>query len=345
MRSFQCACGGRLYFENTRCIRCSRTVGWCPGCRAIAGLDPSGGGFRCAACATELAQCPNYARERVCNRMVAAGDAGNLCDACVHTEIIPDLSVPGHRERWARLEEAKRRLIHQLDAFGLPRRGLRPPLRFAFLADSVPTGAGRWRPMGADRVTTGHAGGTITIDVQEADDAERERMRVELGEDYRTLLGHFRHESGHYYWELLVNRDPERRSDFVALFGDPGQPSYEQARQRHYASGPPPDWPARFTTAYASMHPWEDWAETWAAYLEIASTLDTAVHFGLGQGGPSPYASQEPVRTLLERFRDLGMDLNELNRAMGLDDLLTRRFPEPVVAKLELVDRVIRGAG
>lgn len=343
MRSFECACGGRLFFENTRCIRCVREVGWCPRCRAIVGLDGSGVGWRCTACATELAKCTNYAREGVCNRLVASADAGRLCDACRHTDTIPDLSVPGHRERWARLEEAKRRLLYQLDAFSLPREGLRPPLRFEFLADALPTDDGRWRPLGGERVMTGHKSGTITIDVREADDAERERKRLQLGEDYRTLLGHFRHESGHYYWELLVDRDTALRSEFVARFGDPLQPGYEQARQRHYASGPPADWPERFTTAYASMHPWEDWAETWAAYLEIASTLDTAIHFGLGQGGPSPYESGEPIRSVLHRFRDLGVELNELNRAMGLDDLLTRRFPEPVIAKLDLVDRVIRG--
>jgi len=190
---------------------------------------------------------------------------------------------------------------------------------------------------------TGHEGGTITIDVREADPAERERQRLELGEEHRTLLGHFRHESGHYYWELLVDPKPALRSAFVALFGDPLQPSYGDALQRHYAVGPPAGWSDRYTSAYASMHPWEDWAETWAAYLEIASTLDTAVHLGLGRYGPSPYVSAEPIRTLLDRFRELGVELNELNRAMGLEDLLTRRFPEPVIAKLELVDRVIRG--
>lgn len=344
MRTFECACQGPLFFENTQCTRCQREVGWCPECEVIVGLDPLDQGFGCTVCAAELAKCVNYAVQRVCNRLVPRANDGGLCDCCVHTRVIPDLDVPGHRERWARLEEAKRRLVYQLDALGLPRRDLDPPLRFEFLADSVPTGPGRWRAMGGEQVMTGHAGGTITIDVQEADDAERERMRLEMGEDYRTLLGHFRHESGHYYWEVLVDPDPQLRADYVALFGDPNQPTYADALERHYSEGAPADWAERFTTPYASMHSWEDFAETWAAYLEIVSTLDTAVHLGLGRRGASPYERAEAIEPLLERYRDLGIDLNEMNRAMGLDDLLTRRFPDPVVEKLAYVDRVVRGA-
>ena len=50
------------------------------------------------------------------------------------------------------------------------------------------------------QVITGHAQGLITIDIAEADDAERECHRQDMAEPYRTLLGHFRHEIGHHYW-------------------------------------------------------------------------------------------------------------------------------------------------
>ena len=384
MRTFECVCENVLFFENSLCTQCDREVGWCPACEAIAPIEPmaQGDGWRCLlpGCGAELSKCDNYRVEGVCNRMVPRG-TGNatpgdqagprqaprttapqaaepqtaapqttteqiLCDCCRHNAVIPDLSVAGHRERWARLEEAKRRLFFQLDAMGLPRGdGLDPPLRFEFMTDALPTATpGVWRPSGGDQVMTGHADGTVTINVREADDAERARMRMQMGEDYRTLLGHFRHEIGHYYWEVLIAPDPDRLARFVALFGDPESPTYAEALDRHYREGPPANWIERYTTEYATMHPWEDWAETWAAYLEVLSTIDTAAHLGFGRRRASPYEQPVPMDELLARYRALGIDLNEINRAMGLMDLLTRNFPAPVIEKLHFVDEVVRAA-
>lgn len=101
-----------------------------------------------------------------------------------------------HRQSWYRLETAKRRLVASLRALGLPVRSKYDDpeggLAFEFKSDE---------PLGDGHVVTGHANGIIIISVAEADDAERERRRKAVHEPYRTLLGHFRHESGHYYWD------------------------------------------------------------------------------------------------------------------------------------------------
>ena len=348
MRAWDCVCDNTLFYENSLCTRCGREVGWCPSCKGIAPVDPLGNGrWRCAKpeCGAELVKCHNYAVENVCNRFVMAdqarGDGANpLCDCCRFNDTIPDLTIPKNRELWARLEAAKRRLFFQLDLLGLPRGneddGFQPPLSFDFKADAIPQG-GSWRKLDAEHVYTGHAEGKITINIREADDAERERMRLDMGESYRTLLGHFRHEVGHYYWELLIKG--KREPEFKAVFGDHENPSYADALDRHYREGAPTDWALRYTTAYASMHPWEDWAETWALYLEIVSTLDTAKAWGLG--GPGLI---DDLPKMVHAHQRLGVALNEMNRAMGLHDILTRLIVPPVIEKLGFIHTCIRDA-
>ncbi|MBT9384685.1 putative zinc-binding peptidase [Pseudooceanicola sp. CBS1P-1] len=339
MRLFDCCCGNTLYFDNTLCTACGRKVGWCAACHGVQALEPEGDHWRCTACAAELLLCANYASEEVCNRTVLPGGAA-LCDCCELNATVPDMNVAGNREKWARLEAAKRRLIFALDRLGLPhaRDGV-VPLSFAFMGD--PEGEGLWRAAGeAERVYTGHAEGLITINIREADPAEREQIRVDMGEAHRTLIGHFRHEIGHYYWDLLVRDDPALLEGFVALFGDPQDPPYGVALERHYAEGPPADWAERHVSAYASMHPWEDWAETWALYLDIASVLDTAVSLGLMSG-----AVLGDLPDMLARYRRMGRALNELNREMGLLDFAPAVISGPVEEKLAFVHRVVSGAG
>ena len=306
-----------------------------------------------------MVKCANYRIHDVCNRLVtdeAAETQPNpeapLCDCCKFNAVIPDLSIDGNRALWARLEAAKRRLFYQLDRLGLPRgteaEGFDPPLSFDFKTDALPTGVpGQWKPMGGEGVLTGHANGKVTINLKEADDAERVRTREQMGEDYRTLIGHFRHEIGHYYWDLLIQPHPDRRARYDALFGDPDRPTYSEALDRHYQEGPPAKWAETFTSSYATMHSWEDWAETWAAYLEVLSTLDTAEHLGLIEHPPNAedglYERERDVQGMLGRYRELGIKLNELNRAMGLSDLLTRQFPAAVTKKMKFIDEVVRG--
>lgn len=352
MRLYSCVCGNTLFFDSSRCLACGREVGWCPACRAIRALEPAGEGaiggrLRCAdpGCGALLAKCVNYAREDVCNRCVPAeglaAEAEPLCDCCRFNETIPDLSVPGNREKWARIERAKRRLFYILDALGLPygtsAEGFEPPLAFDFKGDTVPAD-GLWRTMGeAERVYTGHAGGKITINIREADDAEREKLRVDLGEAQRTVIGHFRHEIAHYYWDLLIRG---RREDaFGAVFGDHENPPYAEALERHYRDGPPADWRERHISAYATMHPWEDWAETFAFYLDVASVLETAANMGLVVSVP-----WEDLDAMLGRFWSIGVVVNEINRTMGLSDLVPEVITPAVGAKLRFVHEVVRDA-
>ena len=186
---------------------------------------------------------------------------------------------------------------------------------------------------------TGHADGLITINIAEADDAERERRRNAMGEEYRTLLGHFRHEIGHYYWDRLI-RDSAWIDDFRKLFGDERE-DYAQALQRHHQQGPPADWEQSFVSAYASSHPWEDWAETWAHYLHMTDTLETAVESGLSLRPKRPdepalkpdiavvSRRPSPFDQLIERWFPLTYLLNNLNRGMGLPDAWSSVLPEP----------------
>ena len=259
MKLFSCPhCDGRLYFENAQCLNCGYLVLY----------DPDAGAFVLSDAGTPA--CLN-ATECGCNW--AAEPGSGFCRACVLNKTIPDLSFAGNRERWIRVEAAKKRAVYSLLAFGLPvgakaNLGDEMGIAFDFLADPLIGGT----PTG-EHVLTGHDNGLITLNVAEADSDEREKMRVEMGENYRTLLGHFRHELGHYYWDRLIRDDPGRLERFHQLFGDESA-DYDEALRRHYAEGAPPDWETRHISAYAASHPWEDWAETFAHYLHITDTLE-----------------------------------------------------------------------
>ena len=124
-----------------------------------------------------------------------------------------------------------------------------------------------WKTLGtesdtvASNIITGYANGVITINILEADDVARVSARSALNERQRTILGHFRHESGHFLWDRLFKRLP-LSSEFKAIFGDPDK-DYQKSLNQYYKDGPQSDWSSRFITAYASSHPLEDFAETW----------------------------------------------------------------------------------
>jgi hypothetical protein len=328
-------------------------------------LEPAGGAstapandFRCghADCRQPLRKCHNYEVENVCNRcyvpdagMASNGDdteAGHgdvpparLCAACQRTVTIPDLSVAGNREKWARLETAKRRLLYTLDRLGLPHADTEPQLTFEFKADDERL-AGEWRSAGPSEVVyTGHAGGNITINIREADDAIREQLRCQFQEAHRTLVGHFHHEIGHYYWEVLVQNRQENK--FRRLFGDHNDPAYQEALNAYHQSGPRQSWSESFISAYASSHPWEDFAETFALYLDMISILDTAAH--LFRSMRINFRSRS-VKALVERFQEIGILVNEFNRTVGLMDLVPDVVVSPVVEKLEFIHALVRGA-
>lgn len=347
MNTYTCRCDAKLFFDNTHCLACGREVGWCPVCNRIGALEPlAEGGYRCAHsdCGASLLKCANYAEENVCNRMVsvgADGQAPRLCDCCRYNAVIPDLAIDGHRARWAALEAAKRRLIYTLNLTGLPHgteaEGFQPPLSFAFMADALPD-AGLWRSTsGGDKVYTGHENGLITINLKEADTVERERLRVDLNESHRTLIGHFRHEVGHYYWDLLVRGKDE--AGFRAVFGDHDNPGYGAALEHYYQNGAPPDWQQHYVSAYATMHPWEDFAETFAFFLDIVAVLDTAHNLGLRSAD-----ADAPLDAMLRSFAAIGLTANELNREMGLVDLVPEIITPAIEAKLAYVHGLVGNA-
>jgi hypothetical protein len=355
MKVFHCDhCGNLLFFENTVCLTCQRRVAFLPDARVMGSLDPDADTrdvWRSPlpqAHGRSYRLCRNYRVEEVCNWAIVDGD-GELCRSCRLTRAIPDLGVPGHRLAWYRLETAKRRLVYTLAGAQLPiatrdedpQRGL----AFAFLADAAD----------GTRVLTGHANGIITLNVAEADDAERERRRTSLAEPYRTLLGHLRHESGHYYWDRLIARGGPL-DEFRAVFGDERQ-DYAAALAAYYRDGAPADWQDRVVSAYATAHPWEDWAETWAHYLHILDTLEMAAHCGLQlrprhRDEPSlaapPTVTADvagPFERLIETWLAVAYLLNNLNRGLGQPDAYPFVLSPAVIARLRFVHDVVRRGG
>jgi hypothetical protein len=346
MRVYRCTCQNVLFYDNTQCLKCGKELGFCPACRNLVALLPEEGYYRCGNpdCGAELLKCANYAEHKVCNRCVRreGAKAGAFCDCCRFNGTVPDQTVAGNWQKWYDLEAAKRRLFYDLALLGLPygtaEDGIEPPLIFDFKADQLPAGTNIWRNVGqTSKVFTGHDNGRITINIQEADSTEREKLRVQMQETQRTLIGHFRHEIGHYYWDLLVKG--RREDECKAVFGDHEKPTYADALKTYYAKGPAADWRLRFISAYASMHPWEDFAETWAMYLDMASALDTAHNVGFG-GHPDPVHAD--VNKMIDRYRQLGLSLNEINRNFGMLDLVPEVFVAPVVEKLKYIHALVR---
>jgi hypothetical protein len=324
-------------------MNCKREVGWCPCCAAIVDVvSKNNGAFSCSVCNTSLVKCSNYSSANVCNRFVAsrqsegtqkATSADVFCDCCRFNRVIPDLKIEGNREKWYRLEAAKRRTIYDLDLIGLPygnaEDGISPALIFDFKGDPIPDK--NYRGLGpAQKVYTGHDNGVITVNIQEADDVERERMRVNMHEAQRSLLGHFRHEFGHYIWDVLIKN--QREADFIAMFGDHNNPPYDQSLAAYYKTGPKANWLFNYVSAYATMHPWEDFAETFAVYLDMSSSLDTAAN-----GDLIAPVDPDDLDAMVDAYKKLGVALNEMNRTIGLLDFLPEVFAKPIREKLRFI--------
>ena len=351
MKIFHCDhCGHLLFFENTACVSCGHRVAYLPDLQVVTSLEPDAAdlwrSIRPEAAAAGYRWCGNVGIEPTCNWMVPGDDSTTLCASCRITRVIPNLEVPGHAAAWSRLEGAKRRLLFTLMELGVPLPNRTDdPLRgltFEFLADPGPGGA---------PVLTGHADGVITVNIAEADDSERERRRAAMGEPYRTLLGHMRHESGHFYWDRFIAGTSEL-DEFRALFGDERH-DYNTALATYYATGAPPGWQDNFVSAYATAHPWEDWAETWAHYLHMVDTLETAAACGLSLKpkrkdepamAEAPYpVSPEPASfdRLIDSWFPLTYMLNSLNRGLGLCDAYPFVLSPSVIAKLRFADDVV----
>ena len=351
MQLFECQnCGQTLHFENRACERCGHRLGYIAARQTLAALDRDDDRWRPLDEPGTVYRFCHNAEHDACNWLVLADDSDAFCESCRHNRIIPDLSSPRNLTLWRRCEDAKHRLFYSLLQFRLPlvtRREHPEGLAFDMLADPGDPNA--------PRVLTGHASGLITINIAEADDAERESRRLGMGEVYRTLLGHFRHEVGHYYWDRLVRDDEPTLARFRDTFGDERE-DYAEALQRHYANGAPTDWREKFISPYASSHPWEDFAETWAHYLHIVDTLGTAGAFGLRlrpgvSQGPDLMARfdfdsyrADSVSALIEAWMPLTLAVNSLNRSMGLPDLYPFVLSSPVITKLGFVHGLIHSA-
>ncbi|MCE5291707.1 MAG: putative zinc-binding metallopeptidase [Nocardiaceae bacterium] len=319
MRDFHCpVCGQRLIFENSLCLSCNSNLGFDLSSRQ---LLPVGDHVMCA----------NLHVAR-CNWLTTPDEP--LCASCRLTITRPADSDTDAIEAFADAEQAKRRLVLELTELGLSivDREADPAWGLGFDLLSSAT----------EKVTTGHFNGVITLDLAEGDDVHREQMRVEMAEPYRTLLGHFRHEIGHYYFGVLIY-GPDRQNRFFELFGDANE-DYQAALDRHYQQGPPADWDSTFVSAYASMHAAEDWAETFAHYLHIRDTLDTASAFGFSPSGITLGRRDVTIGEIISQWIPLVWGLNQVNRSMGHPDLYPFVLAEPVVEKLGFVHEVIRNS-
>ncbi len=364
MKTYTCVCGQLIFFQNVICINCGRELGFLPDLLRLASLEPGPSKGLWQPTGNQLSgsalyrKCQNYAQAGVCNWMIpdngSNGDNGDnrqnevFCASCRLNEIIPDLSNEVNRGLWALIESAKRRLIYSLIRLNLPIANKKEDpqcgLAFRFLSDLVnPDGS-------TSKILTGHDHGVITLNIAEADDATRETIRHAMKEPYRTLLGHFRHEIGHYYWDRLV-RDTNFLQPFRDLFGNE-QADYMQALNQYYKTGAPAAWQDNYISAYATSHPWEDWAETWAHFLHIQDALEVANDFGLvgkrilldpqkQDGGPRLAREQTTFDEVITAWAEFSVALNSINRSMGLPDLYPFVLSSPVVAKLRFIYEVI----
>ena len=343
MKTFVCeTCGNKVYFESTTCVNCNHALGFHADTLAVKALVPAGttGLYRRVDTrAVGLVRYCSNAVHGVCNWLMGEHDATGLCQACKLNRTIPNLAETGNLPAWGKLEHAKKRLLYSVLRFGLPFRHV-PPRNGSLLFDFV-------RNAG-----TGHFDGVITIDVTETDAVERERQRQFFQEPYRSLLGHLRHESGHFYWMLLVDA-AGKHDAFRRHFGDERQ-NYQTALAHHHAAGPPADWQARHVSAYASVHPWEDWAETWAHYLHMVDALDTAEAAGMepraagfAVGSLWPFKPSNVYRdvsfeALIQRWVPLTIAMNNLSRSMGHEDFYPFVIPAAARDKLEFIHGAIR---
>lgn len=351
MKLFQCHnCRHPVYFENVVCEKCQSWLGYHPERDEMIALFPGGEVWNFEfENGRAYRYCSNH-NHAVCNWLIPADKENGFCSACDLNDVIPNISEADHLTDWRKLEEAKHRLVYALRRLGLPvypkTEDYPQGLIFDFLA-----------PEDARKpVMTGHDEGRITINTQEADPVKREAMRLRMDERYRTLIGHFRHEVGHYYWNLLIRGQPEILAAFRNLFGDERE-DYGEALKRHYKNGSPDDWTQNYISEYATSHAWEDWAETWAHYLHLLDLLETAYSFRLQLAPPvdgqemmhikadfDPYL-EGTLKRILREAVPVTFAVNSLNRGMGRKDIYPFMLNNRVQEKLTFVHQLVCAAG
>ncbi len=354
MKLYTCGnCHNLIYFENNVCLHCGYSLGFDSNTLSLITLTSEKDGLflNVQNKRDSYRYCKN-AGYGACNWLIHDNKDFEYCQACELNRIIPDLAIEENLRRWKNIEIAKHRLVYSLLRLRLPvskkNDHEEAGIAFDFLADTSPR----------DKVITGHDNGVITLNIDEADEAARVRHKLDLGEKYRTLLGHFRHEIGHYYWEVLVKNNEEILKKYRSLFGDE-EPDYKKALEAYYKNGAPPDWSEHYISPYSTSHSWEDWAETWAHYLHLMDTLETAFSFGIRiqpdmvQDTKAIQASiqQDPYDMtdfgqIIKWWLPLTFAVNSLNRSMGHSDFYPFVISAPVVEKLQFIHELcLQNAG
>ncbi|MBH0079659.1 zinc-binding metallopeptidase family protein [Pseudoalteromonas sp. NZS11] len=374
MKTFKCNCTDQLilFFESSHCLACGRTVGIDDEFDQVEPYEideQSGLFYKAEAPEVFYKKCDNNAQYHVCNGMVnldtfipVADKDEVLCFSCRFNETVPDLSIVEHIPLWKKMETAKRRALYTLKSLSLPlNTTIQEPesgLSFDFIADRNVSDHFVSPIIGQDVVFTGHDCGHITINLAEADDVARSQAKVAMGERYRTLLGHFRHELGHYYFDQLIANSPKKHALCKQYFGD-DELDYQQALDTHYKQGAPANWHETFISEYATMHPYEDWAETWAHYMHIIDTLETAKNFSITGSTTGNefeldeadelrlpqsayyFNSQTSIDAILDTWMEFSIILNSLNRSMGLADAYPFVLTQAVRTKLSFIHHAI----
>jgi len=348
MKLFDCGnCSNTLFFENVSCEKCGHLVGYSSSNALMNTFKPTayplvsdreGGAFKYC-CNTEYG---------VCNWIIPADSNHTFCAACELNQTIPNLSDAANFTKWQKLEVAKHRLIYQLQRLNLdilPKESNhKTGLCFDFISKQ-----------GNPKIMTGHANGVITILLAEADSVHREQMRKQFSEPYRTLIGHFRHEVGHYYWDRLIATSDISLALFREQFGD-DRIDYNLALQRYYRNAAPTNWQENYISQYASAHPWEDWAETWAHYLHIMDMAETAYYFGMsvdpsvkdtslkGSIDFDPYEIRDFIK-IYQAWLPISFAINSLNRSMGVPDAYPFVVSLAVVEKMKFIHKIIVDSG
>lgn len=374
MKTFQCTCADKpiLFFESNQCLSCNRTIGIDDDFDQVEPFEKDsvpGLFYKIDHPEIKYKKCDNNEHYKVCNGMVNiktfVPEPGNdevLCYACRFNETVPDLSVVEHIPLWKKMETAKRRALYTLKALSIPpqdnNKNSKIGLSFDFITDRDVNDHFTSPLTGYEAVLTGHNSGHITINLAEADDVARSKTKHAMGERYRTLLGHFRHELGHYYFNLLITPSSENHALCKEYFGDDAL-NYQKALKRHYEEGAPKSWQESFISEYATMHPYEDWAETWAHYMHIIDTLGTAQNFSITGStsntedntdeidelnlpqDTSYFLKQTDIDNILDTWVEFSIMLNSLNRSMGLPDAYPFVLTQAVRTKLAFIHHAV----
>ena len=355
MRTYSCTCGNPLYFENTFCLKCRHEVGFDPAALDMRRLDDR----------TPLKRCANGAANlRACNWLIQKKGTEAYCVSCSLSRLIPNLASSNTLQLWVKMEAAKRRALFSMLSLGIPLQPLPDPKAMGAVNEKgqvVPLALSYriLQPLPNAPVITGHDAGMITLNLEEADDAIRERNRMALNEPYRTLLGHFRHEIGHYYWSMWFENDPTRDEvlgAFRELFGDEHL-DYANAMQAYYRNGPQAGWQGNCISAYSTMHPWEEWAETWAHYLHMVDALESFESLGLRRSAAMPKETIEKIVPLpvpfhkaavaeftdkLQSWLELTPAINELSTSLGHNMSYPFVVSPPVIRKLFFIHCMVK---